>query len=116
MRSNLWSGRDDGAGDPGTRIPRGIGLLVVRIGVDHQREPGADECGKALASQRRIDGDLAIPNAILADGDVAEVAEVGAVGILAAVLAAGRVVVAARAGEIGGITLRQIGRASWRER
>src|ERR1041385_8915086 len=105
MRSNLWSGRDDGAGDSRAGIPGSLGQLVVGAGMDHERKTGPHKRRHTLAGHRPGDGDLAITVPILSDGDVAEIADVRTVGILPPMLPAGRVIVAPRRLKVGWVAL-----------
>src|SRR5262245_7544123 len=80
---------DDAAGDAGAAVAGGIGLLVVRLRVDH-------EAGAALAEERprhaTLDGHglsdrIEAPAARRADHEIREITRMGAVRIEASVLA-----------------------------
>src|SRR5438046_7144892 len=97
---------NDAAGDAGSGISRGVGLVIVRVGVNHERSASRVEERIRARRERHVtrsDGDVIL--AASEELNVRQVACVCALWVRGAVLFHSRVEMAAGAGEVRRVAL-----------
>ena len=103
-RRRLLRSADHRASHPAAAVAAWVGLVIVGIGMDHQRcSVGIHDRGRTLAQFRRWNQELAAAGAARADLDVQQVAHVRALWIVLAMFAAGRVPMGAGCLEQGNV-------------
>src|SRR5207302_9593921 len=107
-RGDVWrrSALDHTAGDPRARVPRRVGLFIVRVGVDDQRGAARpkDRVRAFLQRHQRVDR-VEGARSISSHLEVREISRMGTVGIRQTVMLPVRIEVGTRRHEVRGLTL-----------